>query len=57
MFLWIWEKVPLQLKELLNSIIFTHLKLCLGTAAHNFKWIKLPIIFLIQYQTFANPDV
>ena len=24
------------------TYIFTHLKLCLATATHNFKWVKMP---------------
>ena len=37
--------------------IFTHLKLCLATAIHNFKWVKITHIFLIWDQRFANLDV
>ena len=28
-------------------LIFTHLKLCLATATHNFKWLKI-ICFLLS---------
>ena len=49
---------PLPLKELNYTIqIFTHLKLCLATATHNFKWMKITDICLIWDQTFANLDV
>ena len=34
--------------------MFTHLKLCLATAIHNFKWLKIIDIGLICDQTFAN---
>ena len=37
--------------------IFTHLKLCLATATHNFKWVKIINICLIWDKTFANLDV
>ena len=37
--------------------IFTHLKLCLAAASHNFKWLKITHICLISEQTFANIDV
>ena len=36
----------LTLEELSYRIyIFTHLKLCLATAKHNFKWVKI-ILFV-----------
>ena len=38
-------------------LIFTHLKLCLATAIHNFKWVKISHICLILDQIFGNPDV
>ena len=43
----------------LNYIIwfFTHLKLCLATATHNIRWVKITHIVLIWDQTFANVDV
>ena len=32
---------------LLSDIyIYTHLKLCLATATHNFKWVKITCIWL-----------
>ena len=34
--------------------IFTNLKLCLATASHNFKWVKIAHICLIWDQTLAN---
>ena len=37
--------------------IFTHFKLCLATATHNFKWVKITHICLIGDRTFANLDV
>ena len=37
--------------------ISTHLKLCLATATHNFKWVKITNIWFIWDQTFANVDV
>ena len=30
------------LKSCITEIHFTHLKLCLATATHNFKWVKTP---------------
>ena len=33
-------------------LIYSHMKLCLATATHNFKWV-----FVILDQTFANIDV
>ena len=41
----------------LNFKIFTHLKLCVATATHNFKWVKIIHICLIWDLTFANIDV
>ena len=38
-------------------LIFTYLKLCLTTATHNFKWVKITHMCLIWDQTFANLDV
>ena len=37
--------------------IFTHLKLCVATATHNFKWAKITHICLFWDQQFANLDV
>ena len=37
-------------------LIFTHLKLCLATPTHNFKWVKITFVNLIGDQTFANLD-
>ena len=37
--------------------IFTHLKLCLAVATHNFKWVKIIRICSIWYQTLANLNV
>ena len=39
-------KSPLALKEL-NITAYTHLKLCLADAIHNFKWVKIIQIFCI----------
>ena len=36
---------------------FTHFKLCLATATHNFKWVTITDICLIWNQTFANIHV
>ena len=41
----------------IDILIFTHLKLCLATAIHNFKWVKITHICLIRDQTFTNFDV
>ena len=50
--------VPLTFFQLIYLIlIFTHLKLCLATATHNFKWMKVTQSGLIWDQTFANLDV
>ena len=37
--------------------IFTHLKLCLATAIHNFNWVKITHICLVLVISFANIDV
>ena len=37
--------------------MFTHLTLCLATATHNFKQVKIIHIWLFWEQTFVNPDV
>ena len=29
------------------SLLFTHLKLCLAAATHNFKWVKITHIYSI----------
>ena len=34
--------------------IFTHLKLCLATAIHNFKWVKINQIWQNGGQLFSN---
>ena len=35
--------------------IFTHLKLCLAGAIHNFKWVKIIQIWPNRGQLFSNP--
>ena len=35
----------------------TNLKLCIATATHNFKWVKITDMCLIWDQPFANIDV
>ena len=35
-------------------LIFNHLRLCLATAIHNLKWLKITHICLIWDQTFTN---
>ena len=44
---------PLTTK-LFNSIglIFTHLKLCLADAIHNFKWVKIKHIWQMEINSF-----
>ena len=44
---------------LLNKLIeiFNHLMLCLATASHNIKWLKITHICLIWDQTFTDFDV
>ena len=37
--------------------MFTHLKLCLATASHNFKWMKITDNCLTYDQAIANLDV
>ena len=37
--------------------IFPHLKVCLATATHTFKWVKITEICLILDQTFENLHV
>ena len=34
------------------TLIFVHLKLCLATATHNFKWLKITHICLIWHKIF-----
>ena len=41
----------------ISIIIFTHLKLGLATATHNFKWVKITYSCLIWGETFANFDI
>ena len=36
-----------------RDLIFTHLKMCLITMSHNFKWVKISPICLIRDQTLA----
>ena len=41
----------------INTVeFFTHLKLCLATATHNFKLVKNIDICLIWHQAFPNLD-
>ena len=35
-----------------NTIIFTHLKLCLADAIHNFKWVKIIQIWKNEVNCF-----
>ena len=37
--------------------LFSHLKLCLATATHNFEWVKIIHIRLICDKTFPDIDV
>ena len=48
------KHVKAQLSEIK---IFTHLKFCLATATHNFKWVKITNICIIWDQTFKHFDV
>ena len=52
-----WQHyVCLTLKALHSHfLIFTHLKLCLATATHNFKRVKISHMCLIWHQPFVNP--
>ena len=43
---------PLSAK--LSYLIFSHLKLCLATATHNFKWVEITHSCLIWEQIFTN---
>ena len=56
---YIQGRVTLCVKQALSYIIyyFTHLKLCLATATHNFKWVKITDICLNWDQTFAKFDL
>ena len=38
-------------------LIFNHLRLCLATAIHNLKWLKITHICFNWVQIFANLDV
>ena len=40
-----------------SCYLIYHLKLCLATATHNFKWMKTTHICVIWDQTFTNFDV
>ena len=53
------DAIPRSCFKARNQIIwiFTHLKLCLATATHNFKWVEITHICLISDQTLANLDV
>ena len=37
-----------------SIVIFTHLKLCLADAIHNFKWVKIMQIWQNGDQLFSN---
>ena len=41
----------------LKKNLFTHLRLCLGTAIHNLKWVKITQICWTWNQPFSNLDV
>ena len=41
----------------LNCHLLKHVKVCLATATHTFKWLKIADICFICDQTFANFDV
>ena len=51
--------VQMLIIKTLNRIIsiLTHLKLCLATATHNFKWMQITHYSLIWNQTFAYRDI
>ena len=51
-----WNNKITTLMKALNWInwISTHLKLCLTTATHNFKWVKITHIIIIWHQPFSN---
>ena len=38
-----------------SILIFTHFKLCLADAIHNFKWVKIIQIWQNGAQLFSNP--
>ena len=46
-------KLQIYLKRYIKKYIITHLKLCLASASHNFKWVITTYICLICHQTFA----
>ena len=51
----IMNMVLLTLQPPIYSIwIFTHLKLCLADAIHNFKWVKIIQIWQNGSQLFSN---
>ena len=59
----IWKSLPVadnlidvDALILLLIIFFTYLKLCLATATHNFKWLKITHICLIWDKSFAHLD-
>ena len=51
-----YSDVDLNPLGYLNTF-FTHLKLCLVIATHNFQWVKTSHICLIWDKTFASLDV
>ena len=54
-FLWLAELACLTLQPPNYSIwIFTHLKLCLADAIHNFKWVKIIQIWQNGGHLFSN---
>ena len=49
----------MEISEAVNPYsikIFTHYKLCIATATHNFKWVKITHICVIWNLSFANPN-
>ena len=50
---WKYQHTMLNPLSVKLSEIFTHLKLCLATAIHNFKWVKIYHSCLIWDQTSA----
>ena len=41
-------------RQIIQFLIFTHLKLCLADAIHNFKWVKIIQIWQNRSQLFSN---
>ena len=49
----VWESSSIRAPKGLYTIIFTHLKLCLADATHNFRWVKI-VQIISKYMSFIS---